>query len=102
MKTAELTLYRCYWPPAFGYLKNRGIKEFTAKAYDLLMTLELASEQAYAVAALLPTGAVVDIVPVDTEPCSHTTSTRFCMVGEAPKPVSTKTEAIGTSAPPSA
>lgn len=68
MKTAELTLYRCYWPSAFDYLKNRGIKAFTAKAYDLLMTLELASEQAYAVAALLPTGAVVDIVPIDPEP----------------------------------
>ena len=68
MKTAELTLYRCYWPSAFAYLKNGNVTKFTAKAYDLLMTLELAHDRAYEVAALLPTGAVVDVVPVDPEP----------------------------------
>ncbi|CAN5767275.1 hypothetical protein BH24DEI2_BH24DEI2_00330 [soil metagenome] len=68
MKTAELTLYRCYWPAAFAYLKKCGVKNFTTKAYDLLMTLEIADDRAYEVAALLPTGAVIDIVSVDPEP----------------------------------
>lgn len=66
--TAEVTLYRCYWPPAYDYLKVFGIEEFVAKSYDLLMTLELAEDHAYSIASLLPAGAIIDIVPVQPEP----------------------------------
>lgn len=62
MKTVEMTLYRCYWPVAFRYLNIVGERHFFAKAYDLLMTLELNYDDAYAIADLLPTGAVITIL----------------------------------------
>ena len=65
---AEVTLYRCYWPAAFDYLKVLGVKAFAAKAYDLLMTLEVDNEHAYSIASLLPAGAIIDIVPVEAMP----------------------------------
>jgi len=64
---AEVTLYRCYWPPAYDYLNVFGIAEFVAKSYDLLMTLELDENHAYSIASLLPAGAIIDIVPVQAE-----------------------------------
>ncbi len=66
MDTAEVTLYRCYWPPAYGYLKLSGVTDFVSQAYDLLMTLEVSREHAYSIARQLPAGAVIDIVPLET------------------------------------
>ena len=65
--TAEVTLYRCYWPAAFAYLKANS-NSFQAKAYDLLMTLEVGLEHAYSLAFSLPTGAVIDVVPINPTP----------------------------------
>ena len=64
--TTEMTLYRCYWPSAHDYLKVFGVT-FSAKAYGLLMTLNIPQEHAYAVASLLPVGSVIDIVPIETQ-----------------------------------
>ena len=86
MKTAEVTLYRCYWPPAFDYLKESGISDFVAKAYDLLMTLEVATEHAYTIAASLPTGAVIDVVPV-SEPLQAQEIDDLLFYGQAVTPV---------------
>lgn len=66
MTTVEMTLYRCYWPAAFRYLNTLGERRFLARAYDLLMTLELNYDIAYAIAAQLPMGAVIAIEQVHT------------------------------------
>jgi hypothetical protein len=63
--TTEMTLYRCYWPPAYDYLKTLGVTDFVSQSYDLLMTLEVGLEHAVNLAALLPAGAVVGIVPLE-------------------------------------
>lgn len=82
----EVTLYRCYWPPAFTYLKASGTNDFVAKAYDLLMTLEVAAEHAHTIAASLPTGAVIDVVPV-AEPLQAQEIDDLLFYGQAAAPV---------------
>lgn len=68
MNAAEVTLYRCYWPPAFHALKARGATGFSCQAYDLLMTVELAPEHARALVAELPAGAVVGTILLEPLP----------------------------------
>ncbi len=63
---AELTLYRCYWPQVFRYLRQFNISNFKSEAFGMLMTLDLAPEQAQRIASMLPTGAVVDLVELES------------------------------------
>ena len=63
---AEITLYRCYWPQVFHYLKNFEISNFKSEAFGMLMTLDIAPELARRIAAMLPIGAVVDLVELSS------------------------------------
>jgi len=63
---AELTLYRCYWPTVFSYLKQFEITNFKSEAFGMLMTLDIAPELAKRIADMLPVGAVVDLVQLST------------------------------------
>ena len=68
---AELTLYRCYWPTVFNYLKSFEISNFKTEAFGMLMTLDIAPETARKIAGMLPIGAVVDLVELNsTDPLS--------------------------------
>lgn len=64
--TAELTLYRCYWPKVFSYLREFQISNFKAEAFGLLMTLDIEPAQAQKINSMLPYGAVVDLVQLDS------------------------------------
>lgn len=69
---AELTLYRCYWPTVFSYLKQFEISNFKSEAFGMLMTLDIAPEFAKRIADMLPTGAVVDLVQLSsTDPLGN-------------------------------
>ncbi len=63
--TAELTIYRCYWPKAYEYLKTFKISNFKTEAFGLLMTIDIEPKQAQRIADLLPIGAAVDLVQLD-------------------------------------
>ncbi len=60
--TAELTIYRCYWPKAYEYLKTFNITNFKTEAFGLLMTIDIDSKQAQRIVDLLPVGAALDLV----------------------------------------
>jgi hypothetical protein len=64
--TAELTLYRCYWPQVFRYLREFQISNFKAEAFGMLMTLDINPAQAEKIAAMLPFGAVVDLLELES------------------------------------
>ena len=64
--TAELTLYRCYWPQVFRYLREFQITNFRAEAFGMLMTLDINPEQAHKINAMLPYGAVVDLIRLES------------------------------------
>ena len=64
--TAELTLYRCYWPKVFTYLREFQISNFKAEAFGLLMTLDIEPNQAQKINSMLPYGAVVDLIELDS------------------------------------
>ncbi len=63
---AELTLYRCYWPTVYSYLKKFEINNFKSEAFGMLLTLDIAPEIAKRIADMLPTGAVVDMVQLES------------------------------------
>lgn len=65
---SEITLYRCYWPTVYGYLKRFEITNFKSEAFGMLMTLDIAPELARRISAMLPIGAVVDLVEVSSDP----------------------------------
>lgn len=64
--TTQLTLYRCYWPQAFRYLKSLHVSSFRAEAFGLLMTLDVSDALARSITALLPFGAVVETIDLTT------------------------------------
>lgn len=64
--TAELTLYRCYWPQVFRYLREFQITNFRAEAFGLLMTLDIEPKQAQKINTMLPYGAVVDLIKLES------------------------------------
>lgn len=69
--TAELTIYRCYWPTVYSYLKTFQIENFKTEAFGLLMTIDIEPKQARRIADTLPIGAVVDLIRLeDLEPFS--------------------------------
>jgi hypothetical protein len=55
----QLTLYRCYWPTAFHYLKSLQAS-FRAESFGLLMTLDVTQEQAQKIVAMMPFGSIVE------------------------------------------
>ncbi len=63
---AEITLYRCYWPKVFHYLKDFEISNFKTEAFGMLMTLDIAPDLARRIASMLPVGAVVDLVELSS------------------------------------
>ena len=66
---AELTLYRCYWPQAYGYLKGQQAA-YRAEAQSMLLTVKLPLTHALTICELLPHGAVVhcqELAPVETD-----------------------------------
>ncbi len=63
--TAELTIYRCYWPKVYNYLKTFQINNFKTEAFGLLMTIDIEPKQAHRIADILPTGAVVDLIKLE-------------------------------------
>lgn len=65
---SEITLYRCYWPTVYGYLKRFEITNFKSEAFGMLMTLDIAPELARRISTMLPIGAVVDLVEVSSDP----------------------------------
>jgi hypothetical protein len=66
MMNTQLTLYRCYWPQAFNHLKTLKIGNFKTEAFGLLMTLDVSEGLARSITALLPFGAVVESINLDT------------------------------------
>jgi hypothetical protein len=58
--TAEVTLYRCYWPPVHAYLKGQGAG-FVSQAFDLLMTLRVDPAHAAPLLECLPAGVVLGV-----------------------------------------
>lgn len=62
----QLTLYRCYWPQAFRHLKALEITNFRCEAFGLLMTLDVSDALARSITALLPFGAVIETINLDT------------------------------------
>ena len=64
--TAELTLYRCYWPQVFRYLREFQVSNFKSEAFGMLMTLDINPMQAQKIAAMLPLGAVVDLITLES------------------------------------
>lgn len=64
----EITLYRCYWPTVYGYLKRFEITNFKSEADGMLMTLDIAPELAKRISAMLPVGAVIGLIEVSSDP----------------------------------
>jgi hypothetical protein len=62
----QLTLYRCYWPQAFRHLKALEISNFKSEAFGLLMTLDVSEALARSITSLLPFGAVLETINLDT------------------------------------
>lgn len=62
----ELTIYRTYHPFVHRYLRQFDIP-YKSEAFGLLMTLDIADVLAKRIAALLPTGAVVDMYELSEE-----------------------------------
>lgn len=62
---SEITLYRCYWPQVFHYLKMFEVSNFKTEAFGMLMTIDIAPDLARRIASILPIGAVVDLVELD-------------------------------------
>jgi hypothetical protein len=62
----QLTLYRCYWPQAFSHLKSLHVSSFRSEAFGLLMTLDVSDALARSITALLPFGAIVETIDLDT------------------------------------
>lgn len=61
----EVTIYRCYWPQVFAYLKQHAYS-FKSEAFGLLATISLSNESAYRfVGQTLPVGAIVDGFKMD-------------------------------------
>lgn len=70
--TAELTIYRCYWPKAYKYLKKFHLENFKTEAFGLLMTIDIEEKQAKQIANILPYGAVIDLLHLeDLNPISN-------------------------------
>jgi len=63
--TAELTIYRCYWPKAYKYLKEFHLDNFKTEAFGLLMTIDIEEKQAKRIANILPYGAVIDLLHLE-------------------------------------
>ena len=63
--TAELTIYRCYWPTAYKYLKDFHLNNFKTEAFGLFMTIDIEEKQARQIASLLPVGAVIDLLHLE-------------------------------------
>lgn len=61
----QLTLYRCYWPQVFQYLKSLQVNIRT-ESFGLLMTLDVIEEQARKIMAILPVGAIIEKIDLDT------------------------------------
>ena len=61
----QLTLYRCYWPTAFHYLKSLQT-HFRTESFGLLMTLDIADEQAQKIVGILPFGSVLELIDLDS------------------------------------
>jgi hypothetical protein len=61
----QLTLYRCYWPTAFHYLKSLQA-QFRTESFGLLMTIDISYEQAGIIVSMLPFGSVVEMVDLDS------------------------------------
>ena len=61
----QLTLYRCYWPTAFGYLKSLQAC-FRTESFGLLMTLDVANEQATKIVGMMPFGSVLEQIDLDS------------------------------------
>jgi hypothetical protein len=62
----QLTLYRCYWPQAYHYLKSLQVSSFRAEAFGLLMTLDVSDSLARAITRILPFGSVVETIDLDS------------------------------------
>jgi hypothetical protein len=62
----QLTLYRCYWPQVFHYLKSLQVSSFRAEAFGLLMTLDVSDNLARGITRLLPFGSIVETINLDT------------------------------------
>lgn len=62
----EITIYRTYHPFVHRYLRQFDIP-YKSEAFGLLMTLDIADVLAKRIAALLPTGAVVDMYDLSEE-----------------------------------
>jgi hypothetical protein len=61
----QLTLYRCYWPTAFHYLKSLQAG-FRAESFGLLMTLDVSNEQAQKITSMMPFGSVIEQIDLDS------------------------------------
>jgi hypothetical protein len=61
----QLTLYRCYWPTAFHYLKSLQAG-FRAESFGLLMTLDVSNEQAQKIMGMMPFGSVLEQIDLDS------------------------------------
>ncbi|UCH26459.1 MAG: hypothetical protein JSV66_02070 [Trueperaceae bacterium] len=72
--TAELTLYKCYWPQVQHHLQRIQASHLIADGSPLLLTIELSIEHIRNIFSTLPYGAVVDIKRLDyghTKPVKH-------------------------------
>jgi hypothetical protein len=60
----QLTLYRCYWPTAFHYLKSLQAS-FRTESFGLLMTLDTTHEHAQKIVTMLPFGSIIERIDLE-------------------------------------
>lgn len=57
-----ITLYRCYWPSVYKYLKPLELEKSVEETFGYVLSLNLPKNHVNVISRMLPVGAVIEIV----------------------------------------
>jgi hypothetical protein len=57
-----ITLYRCYWPQVYNYLKPFALEKSVVETFGYVFTLNLGRSHIETITKMLPFGAVIEVV----------------------------------------
>lgn len=56
-----ITLYRCYWPAVYYYLKPLGLERCVEDSFGHVLSLKLSKTHIHTIMTFLPIGAVIEV-----------------------------------------
>lgn len=60
-----ITLYRCYWPQVYYYLKPLALEKSVVETFGYVFSLNLGKSHIEVISKMLPVGAVIEIVELE-------------------------------------